>query len=145
MILNKKNIEKKCCFYTSDFHLEMIIVPYINKKIEENKNIIIVTENKLEETVKLLISRMHIKNTKELCKLDWNNNDIKQIKGKNDLVIIINGTREFINNKNNEINNLLGTKEFEIINCFCFDEIKEEIVEISNEHTRVLNNLQKNY
>ena len=36
MVVENK-IEKLCCFYVSDFHLEMILLPYINKTIEENK------------------------------------------------------------------------------------------------------------
>ena len=36
MVVENNKIEKLCCFYVSDFHLEMILLPYINKKIEEN-------------------------------------------------------------------------------------------------------------
>lgn len=145
MIANKETAEKKCCFYASDFHLEMTIVPYINKKIEENKNIIIVTQNKLEETIKILISRMNIKNKNEICELDWNNNDITQAIGKDNLVIIINGNKEFIKNKNKEIKESLGENPIELIDCYCFDEVKNEMLEIRSNYTGVLNNLQKNY
>ena len=57
MTANKEKVEKKCCFYASDFHLEMTLLPYINKKIAENKSIIIITENKLEDSVKILLSK----------------------------------------------------------------------------------------
>ena len=66
MTVNKETTEKKCCFYASDFHLEVTIVPYINKKMEENKNIVIITQNKLEESIKILISRMNLKNKKKI-------------------------------------------------------------------------------
>ena len=145
MTANKETIEKNCCFYASDFHLEMTIVPYINRKIEENKNVIIVTENKLEETMKILISRMNIKNKNAICALDWNNNDIAQAIGKSNLVLIINGSKKFIENKNKDIKELLGEEPIELIDCYCFDEVKEEMVEIRANHTGVLNNLQKYY
>lgn len=145
MTANKETIDKKCCFYASDFHLEMTIVPYINRKIEENRNIVIVTENKLEDTVKILISRMNIKNKNLICELEWNNSDIMQAKGKDNLVIIINGSKKFIVEKNKEIKELLEEVPVEVINCYSFDEIKDEMVEIRAEYTGVLNNLQKYY
>lgn len=145
MTTSKGTIEKKCCFYASDFHLEMTIVPYINRKIEENKNVIIVTQNNLEETMKVLISRMNIKNKDIICNLDWNNNDIAQAIGKNNLIMIVNGNKEFIDYKNKEIKELLGQEVIELINCYYFDEIKDEMVQIRANYTGVLNNLQKYY
>ena len=145
MTANKENIEKKCCFYASDFHLEMTLVPYINKKIAENKNIVIITENKLEDSLKILISRMNIKDKEKILELDWNNNDNRQVVNKKDLVIIVNGSKKFIEQKNKEIDEILEGEEAEEINCYCFEEIKDEIVQIRNLHTKVLNNLQKDY
>lgn len=145
MTANKETTDKKCCFYASDFHLEMTIVPYINKKIEENKNIVIITENKLEETMKILISRMNIKNKASICELDWNNREISSAIGKNNLVIIINGSKKFIESKNSEIQKTLNEVPVELIDCYCFDEVKDEMVEIRENHAGVLNNLQKDY
>lgn len=145
MTANKETIDKKCCFYASDFHLEMTIVPYINRKIEENKNIVIVTENKLEDTVKILISRMNIKNKNLISKLDWNNSDVMQIIGKDNLVIIINGSKKFIQNKNRQINQMSDKSDIELIDCYFFEEVKEELVEIRDDYRGVLNNLQKDY
>lgn len=139
MIANKENTQTKCCFYVSDFHLEMIILPYINKKIEENKNIVIITENKLEETIKILISKMNIKNKNKILNLDWNNKDA-DLKSNQNNIIIINGTKNFIENKNKQLN-YLSEDENEFINCYMFNEIKNEIVEITAKHTEVLNNL----
>lgn len=74
-----KNItkEKSCAFYASDYHFEMISLPYISKSMEENKEIIILTENNLEDTVQILISKMNLEEEKrkKILSLDWNNND----------------------------------------------------------------------
>ena len=35
MVTKENKLEKTCSFYVSEYHLEMILVPYINKKIEE--------------------------------------------------------------------------------------------------------------
>lgn len=145
MTANKENTEKKCCFYVSDFHLEMTLVPYINKKIAENRNIIIITENKLEDSVKILLSKMNIKNKEKILSIDWNNHDIRQTVNKKDLIIITNGSKKFIEQKNKEIDKILEGEEKERINCYSFEEIKDEILEIKNLHSKVLNNLQKDY
>jgi hypothetical protein len=144
MTVNKETTEKKCCFYASDFHLEMTIVPYINKKIEENKNIVIITQNDLEQTVNILISKMNIKNKNAILELDWNNSSINQVVGKNNLVIIINGSRNFVEMQNQKMKEiLLEETQVEIVDCYNFEEVKDEMVEIREGYRELLNNLQK--
>ena len=141
----KENIaQKKCCFYASDFHLEMTILPYINKKMDQEKEIVIITENNLEESIKILISKINIKNKEEILKIDWNNKGIGRI-NKN-AVIIINGTQNFIKDINEKIELLKENKEssIELVDCYLFDEIKDKMYEISTKYDGVLNNLQKN-
>jgi len=145
MIANQKKIENKCCFYVSDFHLEMTILPYINEKIKENKDIVIVTQNKLEESIKILISRMNLKNKEQIIELDWNNSEIDKIKGRKNIVIINNGTKKFIEDTKQKMEEIVDNEIAEIINCYSFNEIKDEIVEIREKHTEVLNIIQKNY
>ena len=41
MVVEDKEIEKICSFYISEYHLEMILLPFINDKIENNKKVII--------------------------------------------------------------------------------------------------------
>ena len=47
-LMNKNQItkEKTCAFYASDYHFEMITLPYIEKKLEEHKEVVVLTENK---------------------------------------------------------------------------------------------------
>ena len=60
MIVNSSKIEKMCSFYVSDFHLEMILVPYISEKIENKEDIKIITEKNLQDTIEVLISKMNL-------------------------------------------------------------------------------------
>lgn len=144
MTTNESVFQKRCCFYASDFHLEMTILPYINKKIEQEKDIVIITENSLEESIKILISKINIKNKEKILKIDWNNKGIGRI-NKN-AVIIINGTQNFIKDINEKIELLKENKEssIELVDCYLFDEIKDKMYEISTKYDGVLNNLQKN-
>ena len=56
--------EKTCAFYASDYHFEIISLPYIEEQLEKNKQIIVLTENDLEESVKTVISKTNLKETK---------------------------------------------------------------------------------
>ena len=38
MVVENEKTEKIYSIYVSDFHLEMILVPYINEKINNNEN-----------------------------------------------------------------------------------------------------------
>ena len=104
-ILMLENKNKTCTFYASDYHFEMIILPYLDKKIDENYNIIIFTENNLKDSIDILISRMNLKENKKekILNIDWRNDDrqkfniLKNIeKGKKDTVVFIKGTERII-------------------------------------------------
>lgn len=144
MTTNESISQKTCCFYASDFHLEMTILPYINKKMEQEKDIVIITENNLEESIKILISKINMKNKEKILKIDWNNKGIEKI-NKNS-VIIVNGTQNFIKDINRKIDILKKDKNpsIELVDCYLFDEVKDQMYEIRTQYDGVLNNLQKN-
>lgn len=144
MTTNEKIAQKKCCFYASDFHLEMTILPYINKKMDQEKEIVIITENNLEESIKILISKINIKNKDKILEIDWSNKDIKKINSNS--VVIVNGTKSFIEKINKKIETVQknNNSPIELVDCYMFDEIKDKMYEIRNQYDGVINNLQKN-
>ena len=75
-MITKENEGKLCSFYASDFHLEMIILPYINKKLEDKEEVVIITEENLKESVNILISKINLeeKRKAKLLNLNWENN-----------------------------------------------------------------------
>ena len=75
--MNKTNDKKVCSFFVSDYHFEMITLPYIEKEIENNKKIIILTDKDLTPTINVLLERMNLSNEKKskIRKIDWNIND----------------------------------------------------------------------
>ena len=137
MVVQDKTKEKTCCFYVSEFHLEMILVPYINQKIDEK--ITILTEKKLKETLKILISKMNLKeeNKEKILQLGW---DGDQIIKENSNVIII-GSTEYIKEKNKEIENKNAVS---VLDCYDFEQEKNNINNIVNNYKNVLNTLGKN-
>ncbi|MBO6243379.1 MAG: hypothetical protein J6O41_02270, partial [Clostridia bacterium] len=61
----QKTEEKACSFYASDYHFEMISLPYINKKLENGEEVLILTENNLQKTVKTLVSKISLSKEKK--------------------------------------------------------------------------------
>ena len=137
MVVQNKGLEKACCFYVSEFHLEMILVPYINEKIDEN--ITILTEKNLKETLKILISKMNLKeeNKEKILKLGWDGEE--KIEENSNVIII--GSREYIKKRNEEIENKNAVS---VLDCYDFEEEKNNINNIVNQYKNTLNTLGKN-
>ena len=137
MVVQKKKLEKACCFYVSEYHLEMILVPYINDIIEED--ITILTDKKLRETLEVLISKMNLKDEEKakILKLEWDGD--KKIKENSNVIVI--GSKEYINKKNNEI---IDKNVVSVLDCYDFDEEKDNINDIVINYSKSLNTLGKN-
>lgn len=136
MVVEDNKIKKLCCFYVSDFHLEMILIPYINKKIEEN--IIIKTERNLRDTVEILVSKMNLnrKNKEKILKLGWNVEENKEIKDKSNVIII--GNKKYIEDVNSQIRQD-DIKDVTVIDCYNFEETKDDMDNIMNSYSQNLN------
>lgn len=148
MNINKKAKEKTCAFYASDYHFEMITLPYIERNMEKEKKVIILTENDLKETANKLIERINLNEEKKkrLIKIDWNNNDLnkfKQIKNiadsNEELIILVKGTENYIKNINKNITKWTQESEkIKIIDCYDMEEIGEKMDEIMEGYKNVL-------
>ena len=62
--MNKTNDKTVCSFFASDYHFEMITIPYIEKELDKNKKIVILTDEDLTPTVNVLLSRMNLNQKK---------------------------------------------------------------------------------
>ena len=127
---NQKTKEKTCAFYASDYHFEMISLPYINKKLDESKEVIVLTENNLKETIKTLVSKINLNEDKkvDILKIDWENNDLNKFKN-------INENIEKWTEK---------SKNVEIIDCYDMEEISQDMDNIMNQYKFTLKTTGKN-
>ena len=144
----EKTKEKTCVFFASDYHFEMITLPFIEENLRNNKKIIVLTENDLEDTIKNLISKVNLKEEKKekIFKIDWKNNDLKKFKeikkeveNKEDLIIFIKGKENYIKNVNENIakwTNKIDTVK--IIDCYDVEEIREHFADVVNNYENVL-------
>lgn len=148
MITKEKSLEKICSFYASDYHLEMIMIPYINRKIEEQANITIITEKSLRKTIETVISKVNLaeKRKQEILDIDWEKKTISSINIVNEnenVVIFVVGSVDYINKINKQIEQLQINNNLKIINCFSIDEVQNSITEIVLKHSKVLNTIEE--
>lgn len=99
MVVKDKKIEKVYSSYVSEYHLEMILVPFINSKIEEKENVVIETEYDMNETLNTLLSKLNLKeeNKEKILRLGWNKKE-NNIESKDNVIII--GNKDYIENTN---------------------------------------------
>ena len=135
-MLVENKIEKLCCFYVSDFHLEMILLPYINNKLDEN--IIIKTERDLRDTVETLVSKMNLnkENKEKILNLGWNIKEYKKIENKSNIIII--GNQKYIDDMNGQIKKE-EIKDVTIVDCYKFEDTKDKMETIISNYSKSLN------
>lgn len=147
MTKENKRKEKLCLFFASDYHFEMISLPYINESLKENKNVIIMTENNLDSSVDKVLSNINLaKEEKDrITKIDWKNDDLNKFKevkkaskdGK-DTLIFVKGKENYIENMNRNIENWIDINEVKIVDCYDINEIKEDVSNIAKKYNRIL-------
>ncbi len=148
MLKKNKSKEKNCLFFASDYHFEMISLPYINKSIKENKEVVVISENNLENTINKLLLRVNLQEEErnKILKINWNNNDFdkfKEIKEANkerkNTIVFIKGKENYIKNVNKNIENWINeNNKIEIIDCYDINEVEENIGEITKKYNNVL-------
>ena len=141
--------QKVCSFYVSNMHFATMILPFVNRQMEEQTEIVTFFENNFTTNIELVLSRLTIseERKKKLLNIDWKNtNTIKYLNiekilkaklnknGKN--VIIVNGNEEYINIVNDCREKYMKKNEKKVeidkIKIFDFYEVRD----IQREHKR---------
>ena len=144
---NQKTKEKTCAFYASDYHFEMISLPYINENLKKDNNVIIMTENDLKGTVDKLLSRVNLNKEEKdkITKIDWKNDDVskfKEIKSANEngkeTIIFVKGKENYINSVNENIKNWIDNVKIKVIDCYDVNDVHEDVGSIAKNYSKVL-------
>ena len=140
MVLEEKKVKNICNFYVSEYHLEIMLLPYISKKIDNEENITIITEIDLESTLNVVIERINLdKDKKEkIKKIGWNIQNIENIIPNTNVILI--GSKKFINEKVFELKER-KVENLEIIACYNYNEVKNDMKEIVSKYDGMLNTL----
>ena len=137
MGVKDKKIEKVYSSYVSEYHLEMILVPFINSKIEEKENVVIETEYDMNETLNTLLSKLNLKeeNKEKILRLGWNKKE-KNIESKENVIII--GNKDYIENTNRRIMQK-NIEDLTIVDCYKFEDICNNMSEVADKYDFNLN------
>ena len=130
MVLEEKKVKNICNFYVSEYHLEIMLLPYISKKIDNEENITIITEIDLESTLNVV--------KEKIKKIGWNIQNIENIIPNTNVILI--GSKKFINEKVFELKER-QVETLEIIACYNYNEVKNDIKEIVSKYDGMLNTL----
>ncbi len=150
--MNITNDEKICSFYASDYHFEMISLPYIQKALEERGKVIIFTENDLSGTINKLINRMNLdkKTQDSILKINWKNddntklNEIEKINKENkQTLIFIKGSQKYIDFIEEKFSETEIKSKTEIIDCYDVNELRNDTSKIAKKYDKVLNTIGK--
>ena len=133
-----------CSFCVNDYHLAVMIVPYIYRVINEGKKVITFFDKDLEEIInKVIITNKEFwENQKIFNEVDWKKTRFDKLSKKfenaqDEDVVIVAGKDDFID----RINRLLVNfhTNFTLVNCFDVSDIaKNENFKISD-YSKILN------
>ena len=152
MVYTNDNIKKICNFYVSDWHLAVMLLPYINKEINKGTKITTVFQNNMRNNIETLVRKLNLKNEKEILQIDWNtkNNSIleryvkENLSGGEENLFIINGDKEYVEKSNEKVIEYIGknkTKKnfIKIVDCYVVEQNEEKMYNIIKMHDCVLN------
>lgn len=142
MITKKQKINKNCCLYVSDFHLEMILLPYLKRRMK-NSEILIYTQNDLAESIKILLDRtnLNIEDKEKILNIKyWDNKNINKNKNENskEYTVIINGNKEYIKEINKKIK-ILNAEVINVVDCYDINNCIIEPSFIKSNYKNILN------
>ena len=147
-----KKQERICSFYVSDYHFEMITLPYIENEIKQNHNVVILTENDLENTIKKVLENVNLSGDEKnkIFALDWSENDlykldfIRRNASKNlQTTVFIKGGKNYVQKMNSYIQEIIDSKNINSIDCYFIDDVQNQVKDIVCQYDGVLNTAGK--
>lgn len=134
--MNKK---KLCCFYVNDIHLITMLLPYINKRINENTEVVTILEADISESAKKVMDSIQGKKSNKLLNMDWKNKNLSYLYESDikDKLILINGEENFIKEANKIIND--RDENCTVLNCYEIMQGSARLQEILDAHDKIVN------
>ena len=133
-----------CAFSVNDYHLAVMLMPYIYEAINEGKKVITFFDRSLKEVSQKVIvtNNKFWKNEEMLDQIDWDKTRFDKLAEKfenaqNNDIIIVAGKDDFIDRINRLVINF--HTNFTLLNCFHVSDIaKNENFKISD-YAKILN------
>ena len=150
--VEQTNIKKLCNFYVSDIHLSVMLLPYINKEIDEDVEVTTIFEKLKKENFEKILDKLNVKNKQKILNINWFNNKVTEEKIEEILnnkinknkknTIIIGGDKKIISIVNKKIEDYLEnnkTCNIKIIDCYNVEEVSSEMKSIVKDYDGILN------
>lgn len=141
-----RKINKMCSFYVNEWHLTVMMLPYINSKMQNNEKVTILSEENLENNIETILQKLNINNKvkNEIENLYWKSTPINmvdtmvnEVTSKDNIIIV--GNEEYIENANKIIDKKIKTGEINIIDCYEVMQFNNNIDSILKKHEKVIN------
>lgn len=157
MCIQNKSIMKLSSFYVSDWHLVTMLLPYINKELNEETKIATILENDIKNNVEVLVKKLNLKTEEKILNINWSARNAKKYSNVSKIIqenigsnilIIVNGTKDYIKNANENINKYVEQNKdkleetkttIKVVDCYEIVEFNGSIVEILDKHDKILN------
>ncbi len=147
---NEKDFKRMSSFYVNEVHLITMLFPFIERKLQEESEIYTYLQNDLEKTVKMLLSRLNLKEDlkEKINKIDWKEKQLVESKNlsinqQNNIqkFIIVSGNDKYIKEVNKNIQKLdkISKEKIVIINCYNIVEFNKNIKSILDNTDMILN------
>ena len=122
--------------------------------IAHENTIVTLLETNIKEKVETLVKKLNLKNSEQILNINWNivrtkkYLELKNIlniesKGEENITILVNGRKKFIDNIKKNIERWMeqnkNVRNIKIINCYEITEFNYNITEILDEHDKILN------
>ena len=157
MNFQKKLVKNLCSFYVSDWHLVTMLLPYINKSINEGVKIATVLEKDIKENVCTLLERLNLKTNEQILNINWTRTNEKKYANickildktfSEKQLIIVNGTKDYIERAKENINRYIDknkeklvniNSKIKIVSCYEIVDFNGSIQEILDNSDKILN------
>lgn len=150
------NIRKLCSFYANEWHLSVMLLPYLNSQINQDVKITTILKDETEENINTLVKKLNLKNANKILEINWKKNNINKyetiekelnkICNNNNVLIIINGDERYIESANKILerylskNNMKNKKiKIKIIDCYDISKLEKDMDNIIYKYDAVLN------
>ena len=106
--------------YASEWHLAVMLLPFISKNLKEQNKVYMEFEESIEDKINILLDKLEIQNKNEVKGIKWNNAVSDEEYCDNDRIYIISGNKEYIDKMNEKIEKYYADKDDKIrlINCY---------------------------
>ena len=134
-------VERLCNFYTSKYHLSMILLEYLKEENNKKMKVITFFQDELEKEINILVDKYkyNINNIEEIDFKITKNIYEKEIELAKNNLFIVEGDLNYINDANEYIlDNLKKMTNTKIINCYNFSHQKLYMKEIINKNDKIL-------